>query len=248
MAVGKIARGGGHSQRVAAILPALFCVAALASPAEASSFRVNPVQIVMATDNQSTTLTLTNSDRAPVSLRVLAYVWSQERGEDVYTPTSGLIASPPIFTVPAGKTQLVRIGFKSKPTGGAYRIIFEEITLEKPADGRVQVSLRLNLPLYVVPKVNGKAQVNWSAWRDSAGDVVVQGRNAGTRHSQILQLESGTGNTRQTLSKQMGVVLPGSARHWKAGKRPELAAGAPFTLTVKGATGETQTQIVLEQR
>lgn len=248
MAVGKFARESGHSIRVAAILPSLLFSAALfGSAAHAGSFRVNPVQIVIPSDRRSTTVTLSNADAAPLSVRARTYIWTQQNGEDVYTPTDSLIASPPIFTVAGGKTQLVRVGFSTKPTAAAYRIIFEEIPPEKPVKGQVQVTLRLNLPVYV-PAKDGKPDLSWSAWRDSRGIVTVEGRNSGDLHSQILQLDAESGKGRQVLSNQMGVVLPASSRAWKVGPRPDLVPGKPFTLSVKGSSGETQARIVLEQR
>lgn len=49
-------------------------------------------------------------------------------------------------------------------------------------------------------------------------------------------------------STQMGVVLPGSARRWKIGKAAGFKSGLPLTLNVRSPTGETQTQVTLEQR
>lgn len=248
MQVGTFAKGSGHLSRMAATLAILVAGAALSTPATAGSFRVNPVQINLPADRQSTTLTITNSDSSPVSVRVQGYAWTQRGGEDVYTPTGNVIVSPPIFTIPGGKTQLVRIGLKSRTAAGAYRVIFEEIPREKPVEGQVQVNLRLNLPLYVLPKGGGKADLSWAAWRDSSGNLVVEGRNRGNLHDQVLQLEADDGTGRLVLSKQMGVVLPGSARNWKIGKRPDLKTGTPLTLTVRSPAGETQTRIVVEQR
>lgn len=244
----KIAQGSGHSVGVAATLAMLLGGGALPSAAEAGSFRVNPVQINLPADRQSTSLTITNSDPNPVSLRVLAYAWTQRDGEDVYAPTGNVIASPPIFTIQGGKTQLVRVGLKSRTAAGAYRVIFEEIPRDKPIEGQIQVNLRLNLPLYVLPKGGGKADLSWAAWRGADGKVVVQGRNRGTLHGQILQIEADDGTRRMVLSKQMGVLLPGGARNWKIGTRPDLKTGTPLTLRVRSPAGETQTRIIVEQR
>lgn len=219
-----------------------------AAPALAGSFRINPVNISLPADRKAASLTLTNSGAAPVSVRILTYEWTQADGADVHSPTDNVIASPPIFTIAPGKTQLVRIGLKTRPASGAYRVIFEEIPREDAAPGEIQVSLRLNLPLYLVPKGGGKAELSWRAWRDTAGEVFVEGRNSGSAHGQVLELTAGQSGKRQTLSKQMGVVLPSSARSWKIGKRPELQSGAPLELSVRSPTGETQSQIVLEQR
>lgn len=220
----------------------------LGAPALAGNFRVNPVQINLPSDRQATSLMMTNSDVAEVSVRVLAYSWTQVDGQDVYSPTSDVIVSPPIFTVPAGKTQLVRIGLRNRSGAKAYRVIFEEIPREKPIEGQVQITLRLNLPLYLLPKGGGTADVGWRAWRDRAGDMVVEGSNRGNLQAQFVELSVEKDGGQEILSKQMGVILPGSARQWKAGKRPEFASGSPLMLKVRSPRGETQTQIMLEQR
>ena len=221
---------------------------ALAAPASAGSFRVDPVKINLPADRKAASLRLTNSGSAPVSVRVLTHKWTQVDGRDVHTATSEVITSPPIFTMAAGQTQLVRIGLRDRAAAGAYRVILEEIPRDKPVKGQIQINLRLNLPLYVLPKGGGRAELSWKAWREPSGELFVEGRNHGSLHSQILALSADQGGRRHVLSSQMGVVLPGSARRWKVDKGSALAAGTPLLLRVKGSAGETQTQIMLERR
>lgn len=245
---GRNQQAGSRLSRAAAALAAGLAAAVCAAPAAAASFKVNPVQINLPADRGATSLTITNGDLAPVSLRVVTLAWHQAGGVDVYTPTDKVIVSPPIFTMAGGKSQLVRIGVKDRVAGSAYRVIFEEIPRQQPGANQVQVSLRLNLPLYVLARGGGKAQVGWRAWRDPAGDLFVEGRNSGSAHGQVLELSAEQAGKRQLLSSEMGVVLPGSARYWKIGKRPGLVAGAPLQLAVRAPSGETQTRILLEQR
>jgi fimbrial chaperone protein len=221
--------------------------AAFAVPASAGSLKVNPVHINLPAGLQSVSLKMTNSDALPVSVRVVTYAWTQAAGRDVYTATNNVILSPPMFTIPAGQTQLVRIGLRSRAGTGAYRVIFEEIPRPQQVDGQIQINLRLDLPLYVLAKGRTKSDVSWRAWRDASGEMIVEGRNRGLLHSQVLALDADQAGQRHSLSKQMGVVLPGSARQWTAGKHPKFPVGTPLLLRVKGSAGETQTQIVLER-
>ena len=232
---------------IAAALALLSGGMLFAGQAAAGSFKVNPVQIHLPAGRNAASLNITNSDAAPVSIRVTAFAWAQVDGIGVYTPTSDVIASPPIFTIPAGKTQLIRVGLRHR-SSSAYRVQFEEIPREQAADGQIKVLLRLNLPLYLMPKGGGKADLRWSAWRGRSGELVIEGRNRGTVYAQVVELSTGQGTSRNILSAQMGVVLPGSARRWKIAKQPGLPAGTRLALNIRNATSETQTQILVEQR
>lgn len=220
----------------------------MAAPAIAGSLRISPFQIHLPADRQAASLTIGNIDSAPVSVRVVTYAWDQEGGVDVYTPTDNVIASPPIFTIPPGKTQLVRIGLKNRALASAYRVILEEIPRDVRVGGQIQVALRLDLPLYLLPKDGGKAELGWRAWREPNGEIIVEGRNSGSLHSQVIELSAVQGGKRHLLSKERGVVLPASARIWKIGKLPELQTGAPLVLSVRSPSGEAEAPLVVEQR
>ena len=234
--------------RIAAAMGLLFAGIAAAGPAAAGSFQVNPVNINLPADRQSTSVTIRNSDTEPVSVHVVTFRWTQENGRDVYSPTTDVIASPPIFTIAPGATQLVRVGLKAR-TGGAYRVILEEIPRQLRSRTEIQVALRLNLPLYLLPAGRGEAALSWSAWRDGAGDLIVEGRNSGSLHAQVLEIAAaGESGRRTILSQEMGVILPSSARRWKAGKQPGFGAGGPVTLEVRSPAGETKANLLVEQR
>ena len=246
--VGKKHRSGLRSIGSVAACSWLILGAAFGVPASAGSLKVNPVHINLPAGSQAVSLKMTNGDAAPASVRVTTFGWTQVDGRDVYTPTNNVIVSPPIFTIPAGKTQLVRIGLRSRGSAGAYRVIFEEIPVQRPVGGQIQVTLKLNLPLYLLPPGGGKSDVSWKAWRDGKGEMVVEGRNRGSLHSQVSQLSAQLPAGARLLSNDMGVLLPESARQWKIGKRSDFAVGAPLLLKVRSSGGETQSQIVVEQR
>jgi fimbrial chaperone protein len=236
------------SGRKTAALAWLIAALGLAQPAGAGSYTVNPVQISLPEDERAASLTIKNSDSAPVSIHVQTLAWSQVDGQDRYAPTNNLIASPPIFTIAPGASQLLRVGVKDRRLGRAYRVILEEIPPQKPPQGKVQVTLRLNLPLYLLPPGAGKADVSWRAWRDQTGQLFVEGRNAGTLHKQVTELDVVHGASNEVLTKQMGVVLPGSARVWKVQDGKKLQSSAPFILQVRSPTGDAQARITLEPR
>ncbi len=248
MSARKWARLGSRSGRRAAAFAGLIVGASFTAPVTAGSFKVNSVHITLPANRQAASLTIANSDAAPVSIRVVTFAWTQAGGVDLYTPTDDVIASPPIFTIQPGRTQLLRVGLKNRALAGAYRVILEEIPRNVPVGGQIQVTLRLDLPLYLLPKGGGKAELGWRAWREQNGEIIVEGRNSGSLHGQVLELSAVQGGQRHLLSKDMGVVLPSSARIWKIGRLPGLQAGAPLVLSVRSPAGETQAPLVIEQR
>ncbi|MDB5707225.1 MAG: hypothetical protein JWN66_4341 [Sphingomonas bacterium] len=218
----------------------------IGTPALASSFQVNPVVIEIVPDRHSATVTVHNSESDPVSIRVRLYRWTQHDGQDDYADTSELIASPPIFTLAGNGTQLLRVGPRSQPLSGAYRIILEEIPTPSGQVGKIKISLRLNLPLYVMPDRAAKADLRWTGWRDAAGDLMLEAQNAGARYGSVVQIRAAGAST--ALTSSPGSVLPGGSKRWNLGKHPEIGA-APLQLDIRASSGEiTHSQIVVGRR
>src|SRR5258705_9240239 len=78
-------------------------------PASAGSIAVNPVRVTLSATKSTGALVVRNSgaDASVVQLQILS--WSQQDGQDIYVPANDVLATPPIFTVPAGGSQTVRI-------------------------------------------------------------------------------------------------------------------------------------------
>jgi fimbrial chaperone protein len=242
---GKSGRVPGRLTTALAWLSVLLCSP---EPASAGSFSVNPVQISLPDGERTASLLIENSDAVPVSIHAEALDWTQLDGIDRYGATANVIVSPPIFTVAPGKSQIVRIGLRTRPPGHAYRVILEEIPRQERVAGEVQVRLRLNLPVYLLPPHGGRPDVHWRAWKSPDGSVFIEGRNEGSLHQQVTGLEAEQDGASRPLSKQMGVILPGSSRLWKLASGAPIRAGVPFTLKVESPSGDTQTQISLELR
>ena len=52
---------------------------------------------------------LTNTSERSLPVQSRLFAWSQADGEDVYAPSSDLIISPSIASIPPGETQIVRV-------------------------------------------------------------------------------------------------------------------------------------------
>ncbi|HEY5723496.1 MAG TPA: fimbria/pilus periplasmic chaperone [Allosphingosinicella sp.] len=228
---------GGRRAAAALILAAL---ASHASPAAAGALQVNPVAVAVMPDKGAGELRLDNEDTKPVAVRVTALRWTQAEGRDRTEETRDLVVSPPIFTVAPGSRQLIRIGFRNRTPGAAYRLIVEEIPGPKTPGTGISVALKLDLPLYVIARPGAVPALSWAARRGLDGTLVVEGWNSGDVHSQVLAIEARDSTGRIVgRTEAMGVVLPSSNRVWTLG----AAAGTPTMLVVRTAAGETEVAV-----
>jgi fimbrial chaperone protein len=200
-------------------LRALIVLAALAaSPmaASASALQVDPVKLEISAERKIASVRVRNDGDAPVTIHGYALSWSQHDGEDVSAEVASLIISPPIFTIPAGGTQLIRVGLRppAAATGAAYRLILEEVPEAHPGGG-VQVTLRLNIPLFAMEKAGTGDDLSWAAWRQAGGAWVIEATNRGTGYVRVEPSEaSARTGIRFDANLLLGVVLPGSSKKW----------------------------------
>jgi fimbrial chaperone protein len=200
----------------------LFFIASLAfawsswtSPALAGTLRVNPVLLELDAQRRSASLTITNEENVPVTIRAQALSWRQESGDNVQEQSSDLIVSPPVSTIAPRATQVVRIG-QRRPSRSpkAYRLIVEEVPEASPRGG-IQVALRLDLPLFIDIAPSDAEGLVWSAQRRPDGSLAVQARNPGTGYVRVDH-ELATAATGLDFADHIffGTILPGSFRRW----------------------------------
>ena len=227
------------SRRAAAAL-LLAALVSPASPAAAIDLQVNPVRVNVMPDQGAAELRLDNEDVKPVAVRVTALRWTQPDGSDHNEATRDLVVSPPIFTLAPGARQLIRIGFRNRTPGAAYRLIVEEIPGPKASGTGISVALKLDLPLYVIARDGATPAVSWAARRGSRDTLIVEGRNSGDLHARVLAVEARDAKG-QVLGKTeaMGVILPSSSRIWTLGGK----AGAPTELVVRTAAGDSRVAV-----
>ena len=219
-------------------LRAFACMlAAIALPgtAGAGSLRVDPVRLEISADRRSATLTISNVEQAPVTIRAYPLAWRQVDGEDRYEESSALIVSPPVFTIPAGGTQIVRIGLRSPAAArNAYRLMVEEVP-EARAEGGIRVALRLNLPLFAMIDRGSSSQLSWRAWRQPDRSWVVEATNRGATYVRVAPAEAAAATGVQLDGAANLVVLPDSSRRWVIGEQPEFIDRARFTSIIRAS-------------
>jgi fimbrial chaperone protein len=236
-------------KRVIAILAAPLClVAALAAPAPAlaGSLQVDPIRLEISTGRRTATVRVRNQEQVPVTIRAYPLEWNQVDGEDRYTESSAVIVSPPIFTIPAGGTQIIRVGLRNASADPrAFRLMVEEVPQASPGTG-VQVALRLNLPLFAMMNAGAQSELAWSARRGGDGRWTVEASNGGRNYVRVepAAAEAATGVDLDS-NFNLGVVLPGSSRRWVIGGQPTLADPVRFSSIQQAASG-AQTQLATQ--
>jgi fimbrial chaperone protein len=209
---------------------ASLAAAAGPSPAAAGTLQVNPVLVEIGAAQRTGSVTVRNVEDVPVTIRAYPMAWRQQDGEDHYDETSAIIVSPPVFTIPPGGTQIVRVGQRSASRAPQpYRLIVEEVPEAAPPGSGIRVALRLNLPLYASVPQGAPADLRWSAARLADGQWTVEARNAGAGWVRVdaniaqaatgIRFEDGFG---------FGTVLPGGVRRWQIGNTPSFGDRARF--------------------
>lgn len=232
----------------------IFLLAA-ASAAAAANLQISPVSIFLRPEQPSGALQLRNMGNEPVYGQVRVFQWDQKDSDDVLTPTTEVIASPPIVQVAANSNQVIRL-VRMGPPGPAertYRILIDEIGNEEAQASGVSFRLRYSVPVFVLPAAEaGPEALAWRIYRgDGAWMMAV--RNSGGVHAQIgaMQFINAAGKNFEVSKGLFGYVLPGRERQWKlplagdadlAGQlRIEAQVnGKPSSATLKAETAEQQ--------
>lgn len=183
----------------------------------AQSLSVLPVNIFLQPGQKATTLTVTNHGTSDTSIQIRAYAWNQTVDEDPLTATDAVLVSPPIATIPAGATQVVRVILRQTPHGqeSTYRILLDQIP--PPSEpGVVHVVLRLSIPIFAEPDTRAAPHVLFHIQRDASGKIYLVGINDGQRHDAIrdIVLWMGDGTKLKTLPSALPYILAGNTRRW----------------------------------
>lgn len=192
---------------------AMQCAWLACSPARAQGLEVTPTNVVLAPGQTAATLTVTNRDDRKVSFQIRGFTWRQDsQGNDVLEPSADLLASPPIASIDAGATQVVRLILRLPPQGqeGTYRILFDQLPPPHEASV-VRILLRLSIPVFAEPQTQVTPQLHWRVAHDDGGWWLIA-FNSGSRHISLGNLK---------------VFAPdGQELHVAVGSPPHILAGA----------------------
>jgi fimbrial chaperone protein len=218
------------------------CWLAAATSAAAGSFSISPIRVELATGTRAQVLTVRNEEDRQVVVQLRTLAWSQIDGQDHLEPTRDLLATPPLFTLPARGQQIVRIASRHAADADReldYRLLIEEVPQAAPEGFTgLQVALRLSLPVFVQPRQAARQSLSWSAVWLSDRQLALRAHNAGAAHVQVLDFDvQAAAATPLTLHNSAArYLLPGSVAEWTL----ELPQGTVRfdTLRLRGASDQ----------
>lgn len=214
--------------------------------ASAASLQMYPVTVNFCKGASVAAVYVKNTGTESIGAQIRIYHWQQQGHKDVMTPSSELIVSPPITSIPAGKEQLVRV-ISQAPTGTggpekSYRLILDELPQNSGAHSSEQVHFLLRYSVPVFFSCPGQktdlSAVHASIDSTGRGHRLVI-RNSGTQHLKLSRVSIESDGKSYLVSKGLfGYVLPGSEMIWDLPN--SVPAGTSFTATFSNnATSQT---------
>lgn len=245
-------QAGRSAKHWAYLLLALQC--AMACPvALAGSLGINPVKLTLSSQNPTQVITVRNDGDQSTVMQVELAAWSQAGGQEVYTPTRELLATPPIFTLPAGASQIIRVGLRRAPdekTELAYRMFLQEVPPPpKPDAVGLQVALRISVPVFVVPAHPVTSVLHWQALRLDGRTMKIGVTNTGGGHDHLSAYKIyRSGSANPFLAQKLFVyLLPGTAHYWTLPTDAMPNPGEALGVSANTDTGPAQANIFMDK-
>ncbi|ABI56133.1 molecular chaperone [Alkalilimnicola ehrlichii MLHE-1] len=224
----------------------------------ASGLQVTPLRVHLDEDTPAAALTLRNhGDRSRVIQTEVVH-WTQEEGEDIHAPTDEVLVTPPIFTVEPGESQVVRVAHAGRNADStraveqAYRIYLQESPPPTEGDGaRLQVILRLGVPLFVAPEGGERPDLRWTVHALESGGLEIRAENLGNIHAHVQELRVATRDP-ETGEQQVATLgthrylLPGQSSHWHLGQEADWGDAARLDLSAITPRGALNAEIEME--
>lgn len=214
----------------------------------AGSFQVGPVSATLSADHRVAALTVRNTGSEAATIQLQAMAWSQTDGKDSFAPADDILATPPIFTVPAGGSQVIRVGSRRAPDAQnerAYRLFLREVPpAPKPGFKGLRMVLEISLPVFVQPSAASAPDLHWQATRVDAGHVRLTARNSGSAHTRLSHFVLLADNGKALpMSANTVYILPGSNHEWLVDAA--VASGSHLKLTAESDTEALRMDLVV---
>jgi fimbrial chaperone protein len=225
-----------------AALVALGCLHAVT--VQAALLEISPVIVILAPGQTATTIELKNGGDTPVAIQARPYRWTQAGDEDTLALTQDIMLSPPIFTVPAGASQTMRLLLRGGSVGGdqrSYRLLLDEVPPANTGGRQIEMALRVSLPIMVASASSAPAALQWRAGRGPGGETQLSALNPGTAydHVRMIEVTLADGSHPKVISRGGNpYILPGATRDWMV--QGHASPSGPLQLKVLTQAGQSE--------
>jgi fimbrial chaperone protein len=205
------------------ILLAATLAIATVGGAAANTLTVFPLRIHLPPDAKPEVVRLHNGASSSVLVQVQAVAWRDQSQIDDAPVTNEVLAVPPVFDLPPGSEQLIRLALRAPLTEHderAYRLLITQVpqeVIEEP--NTVAFAMRFNLPVFATPPGAEAAPV-WRVRAGAGGAAELVLLNGGRAHYRLGKFALAGGGPMAPLleSEQAGYVLAGESRVWPLGR------------------------------
>ena len=215
---------------------------------QAGSYTVKPVRIELSARQLRTTMQIQNMADEPTTIQAHIVAWNANGAEEVLTDSDEIILNPPIFTIPVGHAQFVRLGLRHAPPDsreGTYRLILEEVPPPpKPGFNGINTLLKISVPIFVKPRVSAP-QLTWALQRTSDREIKLSVQNHGNAHVQIQKLAVTSGESSEPGFTQgtTTYVLQNARKEWVI-HNGQLAGAGKLLLRAQTDNGDLREDLV----
>ena len=206
-----------------------------------AGLQVTPIVLDIKQTQKSDGLWLTNTSNIPMDVQIRVFEWVQQNQTDVLNPTTEFVASPPLVNIASGQKQfvrLVRVGQKPAAAERAYRIVVDELPLERAASKGLTFALRYSIPVFIQSSSATVAPaLSWRVSAASGGDVLLTISNTGSTRAKLSHMKfvNHKGQSVVINPGLFGYALANSSRQWVIAKNSRLfAGGGHFEVTMNG--------------
>ncbi len=224
------------------IVPIAAAIAIVCARADADGLNVSPVRVVLAPNQRTASITLTNNQDRPETLRVASFAWDQDDGgNDRLSATDELLVVPPIFSVGANAVKIVRFGLRTASSASrerTYRIFLTEVPPAAGPQSQITISYRFSVPVFLPATLHPSPKPTYSAQRIDTTHIRLHISNDGDAHIRVSSVKVYSDASRAKLLRDQavaGYVLAGRSADFTL----DVANVPPAaTLVVSSATGE----------
>jgi fimbrial chaperone protein len=201
-------------------LAGLLMLASHSDGARATSLEILPVTVHLLPGAKATTVEVMNRGGLPAAIHLRAYAWSQDGDKDVLSPAPEIIISPPIFTLPKGATQTIRLmlrGGAAPGTERTYRLLIDEVPPTNSTEQKIHIAMRISVPIIVGSAGASTHNLGWSAQRAENGSIILAATNRGSSFERVQAIAVTLADGSQPAVRLAGAnsyILAGARRQW----------------------------------